>query len=307
MALRTARAMAMVITATFGLVVIAPLNAADTVNMRPGYYRYPAIHGDTIIFTAEGDLWTVSVKGGAARRLTSNPGRESGAAISPDGKTVAFSAEYEGPTDVYTMPVEGGLPQRRTWDGDAAVAGWTPDGRVLVRTHRYSTLPDPQLVAIDSQRPARDGASGAGGGRQLHAGRPHAVLHALRPAGEPHQALPGRHGGEHLALRRRLRGRAADRRLARHLARPDVLERTGLLPFRPRRRDERLFDGPRRARPEAAHAPPRLRCSVGVALRMAASCINAAPTSGCSISRPVRTPSSTSRWSPTSISCAITG
>jgi len=125
----------------------APADAGTT---RPGYYRDPAIHDDTIIFTAEGDLWTVSVKGGAARRLTSNPGHESGAAISPDGRTVAFSAEYEGPVEVYTMPVEGGLPQRLTWDGDAAVAGWTPDGRVLVRTHRYSTLPDPQLVAIDS-------------------------------------------------------------------------------------------------------------------------------------------------------------
>ncbi len=117
---------------------------------RPGYYRYPAIHGDTIIFTAEGDLWSVSAKGGAARRLTSNPGEELYAAISPDGQTVAFSAEYEGPQDVYTMPVDGGLPQRRTWDGDAAVAGWTPDGRVLARTGRYSTLPDTKLVAIDS-------------------------------------------------------------------------------------------------------------------------------------------------------------
>src|SRR5271169_3682676 len=114
---------------------LIPLNAGNTTPARPGYYRFPAIHGDTIIFTAEGDLWSVSTKGGAARRLTSNPGVESFAAISPDGQTVAFSAEYEGPTDVYTMPVEGGLPQRRTWDGDSAVAGWTPDGRLLVRTH----------------------------------------------------------------------------------------------------------------------------------------------------------------------------
>jgi tricorn protease len=133
----------------FGLTFVGRLNAADTGTTRPGYYREPTIHGDTIIFTAEGDLWTVSVKGGAARRLTSNPGFEGGAVISPDGQTVAFSAEYEGPVDVYTMPVDGGLPQRRTWDGNAAVAGWTPDGRVLVRTGRYSTLPDFKLVAID--------------------------------------------------------------------------------------------------------------------------------------------------------------
>jgi len=132
------------------VILTSTIITADGTPTRPGYYREPAIHGDTIIFTAEGDLWTVSAKGGAARRLTSNPGRESGASISPDGRTVAFSAEYEGPTEVYTMPVEGGLPQRITWDGNAAVAGWTPDGRVLVRTGRYSTLPDPQLAAVDS-------------------------------------------------------------------------------------------------------------------------------------------------------------
>jgi len=147
LASRTSRRI--IFTATLGLVLGARVQAGDTGNTRPGYYRWPAIYGDTIVFTAEGDLWTVSAKGGAARRLTSNPGQESLAAISPDGQTVAFSAQYEGPVDVYTMPIDGGLPQRRTWDGDALVAGWTPDGRVLVRTGRYSTLPDAQLVAID--------------------------------------------------------------------------------------------------------------------------------------------------------------
>lgn len=129
-------------------------NKADSSNAaasktRPGYYRYPAIHGDTIIFTAEGDLWVVSAKGGAARRLTSNPGQETSASISPDGTTVAFSAEYEGPQEVYTMPVDGGLPQRRTWEGNAGVAGWTPDGRLLVGTRKYSGLPDTQLETMD--------------------------------------------------------------------------------------------------------------------------------------------------------------
>jgi tricorn protease len=138
--------------AVIGLFVVSvALNAGDSPATRPGYYRFPAIHGDTIIFTAEGDLWSVSAKGGAAHRLTSNPGEEGRAAISPDGKTVAFSAQYEGPLDVFTMPIDGGLPQRRTWDGGAAVVGWTPDGRVLYRTSRYSTLPNAQLVAIDAQ------------------------------------------------------------------------------------------------------------------------------------------------------------
>jgi tricorn protease len=143
-------ALSTILLAAVALFYVLPLNAGNEGNTHLGYYRYPAIHGDTIIFTAEDDLWSVSAKGGAARRLTSNPGKEIYPSISPDGKTVAFSAEYEGPLDVYTMPIEGGLPQRRTWNGKTVVAGWTPDGRVLVRTERYSTLPDPQLIAIDS-------------------------------------------------------------------------------------------------------------------------------------------------------------
>ncbi len=126
------------------------LLATDQGTTHGGYYRYPAIHGDTIIFTSEGDLWSVSVHGGAARRLTTNTGTEAMATISPDGQTVAFAGEYEGPTEVYTIPLNGGLPQRQTWDGDALPEGWTPDGRLMVRTRRYSTLPDPKLVLIDT-------------------------------------------------------------------------------------------------------------------------------------------------------------
>lgn len=134
----------------FCLMGTLSLLASDQGPLHRGYYRFPAIHGDTIIFTSEGDLWSVSSQGGSARRLTSNTGIESMATISPDGQTVAFAGEYEGPTEVYTIPIDGGLPQRRTWDGDANPEGWTPDGRLIVRTRRYSTLPDPKLVLIDN-------------------------------------------------------------------------------------------------------------------------------------------------------------
>lgn len=116
-----------------------------------GYYTAPAIHGNTVIFTSEGDLWTVAAQGGIAHRLTSDPGLETNAVISPDGKTVAFSGDSEGPTDVYTMPLEGGLPQRRTWDGDARPVGFAPDGRLMISTSRYSTLPDSEVVLIDDR------------------------------------------------------------------------------------------------------------------------------------------------------------
>jgi tricorn protease len=116
-----------------------------------GYYRFPALHGRVVVFTAEGDLWTAGIEGGPARRLTAHPGEETHAAISPDGKTVAFTAEYEGTAEVYTMPIEGGLPQRRTWDGESStVVGWSRDNKVLYSTRRYSTLPNAQLVSIDA-------------------------------------------------------------------------------------------------------------------------------------------------------------
>ncbi len=95
---------------------VALLSQAQQPNNR-GWYRSPAIHGDTIAFTAEGDLWLVGIEGGLARRLTTNPGNESAAVFSPDGSSIAFSADYEGVTEIYTMPATGGLPVRRTYEG----------------------------------------------------------------------------------------------------------------------------------------------------------------------------------------------
>lgn len=126
----------------------AALSAGDTA--RSGYYRYPSVHGDTVVFTSEGDLWSVEIHGGTARRLTSDSGVESMARISTDGLTVAFVGQYEGPSEVYTVPLAGGIPQRRTWSGDSVPAAWAPDGRLMVSTNRFSTLPDPKLVLLDA-------------------------------------------------------------------------------------------------------------------------------------------------------------
>ncbi len=119
-----------------------------------GYYRYPTIHGDTIVFAAEGDLWRVPLEGGVARRLTTGLEAETHAALSPDGSTLAFSASYEGPREIYTMPMSGGLPTRQTWEGGTArVMGWTPEGRLLYATQGYSTLPNWQLAILTPGTP----------------------------------------------------------------------------------------------------------------------------------------------------------
>jgi len=122
-----------------------------------GFYRYPALHGDLIVFAAEGDLWRVSTEGGVAHRLTTHAAEETDPVISPDGSTIAFTARYEGPTELYTMPIEGGLPVRRTYESDPSRATtWTPDGRVVYATRHYSTLPQWQLVALDLPTQARE-------------------------------------------------------------------------------------------------------------------------------------------------------
>jgi tricorn protease len=97
----------------------------------PRLMRLPAIHGDTVVFTYAGDLWVTHTQGGIARRLTSAPGIESYPQISPDGKTVAFSGQYEGQLNIYTIPIEGGEPKRLTYDVEQDVClGWAPDGRI---------------------------------------------------------------------------------------------------------------------------------------------------------------------------------
>jgi tricorn protease len=121
-----------------------------------GYYRYPALHEDTLVFSAEGDIWAVDIQGGLARRLTTHPGEETHPAISPDGHTLAFSATYEGPTEVYTMPLDGGMPTRWTYEADSStVVGFSPDGRLIYTTRAFSTLPNPQLVTLDLKTKAR--------------------------------------------------------------------------------------------------------------------------------------------------------
>jgi tricorn protease len=77
--------------------------------------RFPAIHDDQIVFTYAGDLYTVSSKGGFARKLTGHEGFEVFARFSPDGEYIAFTGEYDGNREVYLIPSSGGIPKRLTY------------------------------------------------------------------------------------------------------------------------------------------------------------------------------------------------
>jgi tricorn protease len=135
---------------TLFVVILLFAGLMPATSQQKGYYRYPAIHGNDIIFTAEGDLWRFNLLTKDAVRLTTNHGVESQASISPDGSWIAFTGQYEGPSEVYVMPYAGGTPKRLTFEeGSPAVYQWTADGRILYSTNCYSTLPNAQLVKIN--------------------------------------------------------------------------------------------------------------------------------------------------------------
>ncbi|MFC3879806.1 S41 family peptidase [Algoriphagus namhaensis] len=115
-----------------------------------GYFMHPDLQGDQIVFVSEGDIWKVSTSGGEATRLTSHPGDESDPKLSPDGKWVAYAASYEGPTEVYVIPISGGLPKRLTYEASSSTpTDWKDNQHVAYMTTQYSTLPRLQTVVVN--------------------------------------------------------------------------------------------------------------------------------------------------------------
>jgi len=133
--------------------------AADVVQSDPDpedmrLLRNPDIHGDTIVFSYGGDLWTVSSQGGAARRLTGSVDYQSQAKFSADGSTIAFTGNYDGNYDVYTVPTVGGEPTRLTWHpGYDRVIDWQPDDQAIrFQSRRESrTGRDVQLFTVATE------------------------------------------------------------------------------------------------------------------------------------------------------------
>ena len=113
--------------------------------------RFPTIAGNQIIFSYSGELYSVSKVGGIARKLTNDVGYEMFAKYSPDGKTVAFTAQYDGNTEVYIMPSEGGIPKRLTITATLSrddisdrmgpnniVMGWKDNQNIIYRSRKQT-------------------------------------------------------------------------------------------------------------------------------------------------------------------------
>ena len=126
------------------LALFAPASAVNDSRL----LRFPDINRDIAVFVYAGDIWSVSSIGGVAKKLTSHEGLELFPKISPDGRWIAYSAEYSGSRQVYIMPITGGIPTQLTYYNDVGempprggfdhqVLDWTPDSQnILVRANR---------------------------------------------------------------------------------------------------------------------------------------------------------------------------
>jgi tricorn protease len=145
---RTRRALTSTLL-VLGIAAIAPISFAqnDTTQPHAGMLRYPAISATELAFVYAGKLWRAPRTGGVAVPAALPPGGVTFPRFSPDGKTLAFTANYDGNADLYTIPTAGGIPERLTHHpGPDLLCGWTPDGRLLY-TNRLMT-PTPRISAM---------------------------------------------------------------------------------------------------------------------------------------------------------------
>lgn len=161
------------------LLMMAGPSLATTATAQTKLLRFPDLHGEKVVFTYAGDLWTAPTSGGTATRLTAHPGLELFGKFSPDGSMIAFTGQYDGDEQVYVVPATGGVPKQLTfypargplpdrWGYDNQVYGWSPDGKsVLFRSMREGwTLTDTRLYTVSVEgglpRPLPMPVSGGG-------------------------------------------------------------------------------------------------------------------------------------------------
>jgi tricorn protease len=136
---------------SLALLCLAVLSICTFAQQEARLLRFPAIHGSQLVFSYAGDLYTVDKTGGIARKLTSDIGYEMFARFSPDGKKIGFTAQYDGNTEVYTMPSEGGIPTRLTYTATPGrddvsdrmgpnniVMTWKDDSTIVYRSRKQS-------------------------------------------------------------------------------------------------------------------------------------------------------------------------
>jgi tricorn protease-like protein/C-terminal processing protease CtpA/Prc len=141
---------ALVVAAAAGLA--APLAAvARDVQPEATMLRWPGVSKSHIVFSYANQLWLAPREGGTASPVASPSGQSTFPRFSPDGQTIAFVGNYDGGREIYTVPVNGGIPTRVTHHpAGKSICGWTSDNRILYMTNAQAPLARmTQLFTID--------------------------------------------------------------------------------------------------------------------------------------------------------------
>jgi tricorn protease len=151
-------------------VVAAASASAEAVRPDATMLQYPDVSATDIVFVYANDLWLVPRTGGTARKLASPQGREGFPKFSPDGRTIAFMGNYDGNTDLYTIPADGaGVAFRVTHHPTAErLTDWTPDGDLMFHASGFAGLGRMQTLhtvgadgGLPEKLPVPYGANGA--------------------------------------------------------------------------------------------------------------------------------------------------
>ncbi|MEN8117162.1 MAG: PDZ domain-containing protein [Bacteroidota bacterium] len=95
--------------------------------------RYMDVSETQITFVYGGEIWIVAKEGGTAMQITHSPGEESWPKFSPDGKHIGFTANYNGNSDIFVIPVTGGVPIRVTYNSSFdRMIDWHPNGNQIL-------------------------------------------------------------------------------------------------------------------------------------------------------------------------------
>ena len=120
------------------------LRSTSVVAQETRLLRNPAISKEKISFVYAGDIWVANLDGSNVRRITTFEGVEADPHFSPGGESIAFTGEYDGNTDVFVVPSNGGEPKRLTWHPSAdLVRGWSPDGAEVIFASGRARAPYP--------------------------------------------------------------------------------------------------------------------------------------------------------------------
>ncbi|HEV8482417.1 MAG TPA: amidohydrolase family protein [Blastocatellia bacterium] len=115
-----------------------PLKATDKIEFTTDEGTWMSLDvspdGQTIVFDLLGDIYTLPVSGGTARRIIGGLSFESQPKFSPDGKKIAFLSDRSGAENVWIADADGQNPKPLTKGRNQAFCSpaWTPDGQYVI-------------------------------------------------------------------------------------------------------------------------------------------------------------------------------